>query len=166
MYVRPISTRLLSGMLIPAMRAKASYPCRCLCRGFWQMTSTRPFRRMILHFSHIGLTDGRTFMIPFEACGFDEPDGEALETGAVAATIPRSGLLHADGPLDLSATGEYSAVFRASRQPRGGCDGGWNRPAHDDSGRHGGAGARVGAARGGAWVLQPRDPRSHRLSQL
>src|SRR3954470_10937463 len=66
---------------------------------------------MILHFSHIGLTDGRTFMIPFEACGFDDPDGEALETGAVAATIPRSGLLHADGPLDLSATGEYSAVI-------------------------------------------------------
>jgi len=29
------------------------------------MTSTRPWRRMILHFSHIGLTDGRTFMIPF-----------------------------------------------------------------------------------------------------
>jgi hypothetical protein len=51
---------------------------------------------MILHFSHIGLTDGRTFMIPFE---LDDPDGEALETGAVAATIPRSGLLHADGRL-------------------------------------------------------------------
>src|SRR3954466_3663238 len=44
----------------------------------------------------------------------DDPDGEALETGAVAATIPRSGLLHADGPLDLSATGEYSAVSGAS----------------------------------------------------
>jgi hypothetical protein len=29
------------------------------------MTSTAPWRRMILHFSHIGLTDGRTFMIPF-----------------------------------------------------------------------------------------------------
>src|SRR3954452_4304351 len=43
----------------------------------------------------------------------DDPDGEALETGAAAATIPRSGLLHADGPLDLSATGKYSAVFRA-----------------------------------------------------
>jgi hypothetical protein len=32
---------------------------------FWQMTSTTPWRRMILHFSHIGLTDGLTFMIPF-----------------------------------------------------------------------------------------------------
>src|SRR5919197_4591760 len=64
MYVRPISTRLLRGMLTPAIRAMP-YPCRCLCRGFWQMTSTRPWRRMILHFSHIGLTDGRTFMVPF-----------------------------------------------------------------------------------------------------
>src|SRR5699024_8444137 len=26
------------------------------------MTMTRPFRRMILHFSHMGLTDGLTFM--------------------------------------------------------------------------------------------------------
>src|SRR5215213_2809436 len=68
MYVRPISTRLLSGMLTPAIRAKVLYPCRCLCRGFWQITSTRPWRRMILHFSHIGLTDGRTFMIPFGRC--------------------------------------------------------------------------------------------------
>jgi len=25
------------------------------------MTSTAPWRRMILHFSHIGFTDGRTF---------------------------------------------------------------------------------------------------------
>jgi hypothetical protein len=32
---------------------------------FWQITSTTPWRRMILHFSHIGLTDGLTFMIPF-----------------------------------------------------------------------------------------------------
>src|ERR1700716_2240695 len=30
------------------------------------MTSTAPWRRMILHFSHIGLTDGRTFMGPFD----------------------------------------------------------------------------------------------------
>jgi hypothetical protein len=32
---------------------------------FWQITSTTPWRRMILHFSHIGFTDGLTFMIPF-----------------------------------------------------------------------------------------------------
>ena len=42
---------------------------------------------MILHFSHIGLTDGRTFMIPFE---LNDPDGEALEAGTAAATPPRS----------------------------------------------------------------------------
>src|SRR3954451_14440561 len=65
MYVRPISTRLFSGMLMPEMRAMP-YPCRCLCRGFEQMTSAAPWRRMILHFSHIGLTEGRTFIIPFQ----------------------------------------------------------------------------------------------------
>src|SRR4051812_19517549 len=70
---------------------------------------------MILHFSHIGLTDGRTFMMPFGACN---PDGEALETRAFAAAIPRSGWLPADGPLDLSATGEYSAVSGAARADR------------------------------------------------
>src|ERR1019366_10564155 len=36
------------------------YPCRCLCRGFVQITSTTPWRRTILHFSHVGLTDGPT----------------------------------------------------------------------------------------------------------
>jgi hypothetical protein len=36
---------------------------------FEQMTRTRPFRRMILHFSHIGFTDGLTFMCPFGVVG-------------------------------------------------------------------------------------------------
>src|SRR5664279_5893060 len=67
MYVRPTSTRLFRGMLIPAIRAM-TYPCLCLWRGFEQITRTAPWRRMILHFSHIGLTDGRTFMIPFGSC--------------------------------------------------------------------------------------------------
>jgi len=39
---------------------------------------------MILHFSHIGLTDGRTFMIPFGV----GPDGVALVTGTATATMP------------------------------------------------------------------------------
>src|SRR4029450_6875100 len=64
MYVRPISARLFSGMLMPAMRAMP-YPCRCLCRGLLQITRIAPWRRMILHFSHIGLTDGRTFTASF-----------------------------------------------------------------------------------------------------
>jgi len=32
-----------------------------LCRGFEQITMTRPCRRMIRHRSHIRLTDGFTF---------------------------------------------------------------------------------------------------------
>jgi hypothetical protein len=32
-----------------------------LCRGFEQITSTTPRRRMIRHRSHIGFTDARTF---------------------------------------------------------------------------------------------------------
>src|SRR3954469_25525438 len=47
-------------MLMPAIRAIA-YPCFCLWRGFWQITRTAPWRRMTLHFSHIGFTDARTF---------------------------------------------------------------------------------------------------------
>src|SRR3954468_10030550 len=50
-------------MLMPAIRAM-DYPCFCLWRGFWQITRTAPWRRMILHFSHIGLTDARTFIAP------------------------------------------------------------------------------------------------------
>src|SRR3954467_9503180 len=81
MYVRPISTRLFSGMLMPEMRAMP-YPCRCLCRGLEQITSTAPCRRMILHFSHIGLTDGRTFMEPF--------GGESVKRGPRARRHTRS----------------------------------------------------------------------------
>src|SRR3990172_6585885 len=46
------------------MRATAPppYPCRCLWRGFSQTTRTTPFRRITLHFSQIGFTEGRTFI--------------------------------------------------------------------------------------------------------
>src|SRR5437867_10067557 len=59
-----MSTRLSRGRSTPAIRATRapSYPCRCLCRGFVQMTRTRPWRRMILHRSHIFFTDGCTFI--------------------------------------------------------------------------------------------------------
>ena len=43
-------------------RVSSSQPCFCLCLGFSQMTMTRPLRLMILHFSQIGLTLGRTFI--------------------------------------------------------------------------------------------------------
>src|SRR5439155_15321797 len=48
----------------PAMRAMG-YPCTCLWRGSVQMTRTFPCRRMTLHLSHMGLTDGRTFIAAF-----------------------------------------------------------------------------------------------------
>jgi hypothetical protein len=54
------------------------------------MTSTAPWRRMILHFSHIGLTDGRTFMIPFESVTGDP----AL--AAARLPLPGRGCAHAD----------------------------------------------------------------------
>jgi hypothetical protein len=37
-------------------------PCRCLWRGFSQITMTRPWRRITLHLSQILLTLGLTFM--------------------------------------------------------------------------------------------------------
>jgi hypothetical protein len=36
-----------------------------LWRGFEQITSTTPLRRMIRQLSHIGFTDARTFIGPF-----------------------------------------------------------------------------------------------------
>jgi hypothetical protein len=51
---------------------------------FWQITSTTPWRRMILHFSHIGFTDGLTFMIPSRRLWSGDP---ALAAVAAAATV-------------------------------------------------------------------------------
>ena len=38
-------------------------PCLCLCFGFSQITMTLPLRLMTLHFSHMGLTLGLTFIV-------------------------------------------------------------------------------------------------------
>src|SRR5688572_7857068 len=58
------------------------------------MTSTAPWRRMILHFSHIGLTDGRTFMIPFGShlrrCRLWPPQGAAATGRGRALTGARA----------------------------------------------------------------------------
>src|SRR5436190_18634147 len=63
MYVKPISTRLVRGRSTPAILAIIqSYPWRCLCFWFVQMTRTTPLRRTILHLSQIRLTDARTFI--------------------------------------------------------------------------------------------------------
>src|SRR3954451_7518861 len=41
---------------------RANYPCLCLWRGFVPMTMGGPCRLMMRQRSHMGLTDGRTFM--------------------------------------------------------------------------------------------------------
>src|ERR687893_2702060 len=43
-------------------RQGLTQPCRCLCRGFSQITITRPCRRITLHLSQIFLTLGWTFI--------------------------------------------------------------------------------------------------------
>ena len=47
-----------------------SQPCLCLCLGFSQITITLPLRLMILHFSHMGLTEGLTFISASLKCFF------------------------------------------------------------------------------------------------
>lgn len=43
--------------------SKSAYPCRCLCLGLEQITTTRPFRRTVLHSLQKGLTEARTFIL-------------------------------------------------------------------------------------------------------
>src|SRR5215213_6472510 len=88
MYVRPISTRLLSGMLTPAMRAifllalpllvprvLADHEDPAVAADDLALLAHRLDRRSYLHDAFRSLESGR----------------EALETGAVAATIPQTG---------------------------------------------------------------------------
>jgi hypothetical protein len=58
-----------------------------LCRGFEQITSTAPPRRITLHFSHIGFTDARTFI----ALGFVSKR-EARRPRSRAAGTKKTGL--------------------------------------------------------------------------
>src|SRR3989338_7647778 len=55
----------LSWSVTPLIRIGIGYSWRCLCFGFSQITTTLPFRRVVLHFAHIFFTDARTFMVLF-----------------------------------------------------------------------------------------------------
>jgi hypothetical protein len=80
------------------------------------MTSTRPCRRMILHFSHIGLTDGRTFTSLRSREMFSLSLLPALETGTASAT-ERSAASSATNALQ--AHPQILAGGWASAGPRG-----------------------------------------------
>ena len=61
--IEPVSGCLGNCRLVVVRRRVSGYPCLCLWRLFGQMTSTTPWRRMTLHFSHIGFTEARTFIV-------------------------------------------------------------------------------------------------------
>src|SRR3954451_19527351 len=82
---------------------------------------------MILHFSHIGLTDGRTFMIPFGfACpggaGSGRRRGRPLPVADVrlrrrTATYDSRGVAPGSGPGNGAAPPMNASVHWASRSP-------------------------------------------------
>src|ERR1041385_7918831 len=68
MWAGATSSLFWFGRFTPAMRAKSLlYPWRCLWRGLVQMTMVRPCRLITRQRSHMGLTDGLTFMNSFLA---------------------------------------------------------------------------------------------------
>src|SRR5215204_6549802 len=66
---------------------------------------------MILHFSHIGLTDGRTFMVPFGVCSHRIGSGGPCGRRYLPVT-------HAEPSRPQNATSEYSAHVRTPDPPR------------------------------------------------
>src|SRR6266511_5604013 len=104
-----MSTRLSRGRATPAIRATRApfYPCRCLCRGFVQMTRTRPWRRMILHRSHIFFTDGRTFIArtsPSLVAVHDPAARQVVRRQLYQNSVPREdpNVVHPHLPRDVS----------------------------------------------------------------
>src|SRR5215218_9302766 len=65
---------------------------------------------MILHFSHIGLTDGRTFMVPFGVWS------HRIGSGGPCGRRYRS-VTHAEPSRPQNATSEYSAHVRTPDPP-------------------------------------------------
>src|SRR5947209_18375442 len=103
MYVSPTSSRFWFGRFTPAMRA--IYPCLCLWRGLVQITIVRPCRLITLQRSHIGFTDGRTFILPFQELASvavgdataSEVVGRELHLDLVAGEDPDVVLAHPPG---------------------------------------------------------------------
>src|SRR5580704_19481113 len=97
-----MSTPDMRATLLPSLLRliRGHQPWRCWWRGFSQMTTTRRWRRITLHFSHIGLTLGRTFMFPSSSHETAHA-AQALIFGHVGA-LPRS---NRDLPL-LIAVGD------------------------------------------------------------
>src|SRR5437660_9590606 len=88
------------------------YPCLCLWRGFVQMTMVVPCRLITRQRSHMGLTDGRTFMlspIPIGNAAAGEVVGRHLDLDAIAgedadvvlAHLPRDRGEHLVPAVDL-----------------------------------------------------------------
>ena len=62
------TSHCISTFLLNLSNGISPQPWRCLCLGFSQITITRPFLLMILHFSQIFFTEGFTFIfftVPF-----------------------------------------------------------------------------------------------------
>jgi hypothetical protein len=52
-----------------AAEIRAVQPWRCLCEGaLEQITMTLPWRLITLHLSHIGFTEGLTFIFVYTPC--------------------------------------------------------------------------------------------------